>query len=176
MEQRNIRRLHIGGAARVEGWEIFDANAGPHVDHQGEACDLSRFPDDTFAELYASHVLEHFDFADEVLPVLAEWRRVLRPGGTLYVSVPDMERLCQLYLRARGLPDKRKMIMCMFFGGHVDCYDYHLTGFDEDYLKRFLEEAGFHSIRRVENFDLFFDSSRIELLDTPISINLIARK
>jgi predicted SAM-dependent methyltransferase len=45
------RKLHIGGHERREGWEILDANAGPLVDHVGDAGDLSRFADGSFAEL-----------------------------------------------------------------------------------------------------------------------------
>ncbi len=83
-----IRRLHIGGWQKKVGWEIFDARATEVSDHVGNANDLSRFDDNTFIELYASHVLEHFDFRSEVAQVLCEWRRVLVPGGRLYVSVP----------------------------------------------------------------------------------------
>ena len=31
------RKLHIGGVARSAGCEILNANAGPHVDHAGNA-------------------------------------------------------------------------------------------------------------------------------------------
>lgn len=175
-EKQKTRRLHIGGEQRVAGWEILDVKPGPHVDHEGNADDLSRFPDDTFAEIYASHVLEHFDFTHKVLDVLQEWRRVLQPGGRLYVSVPDLEKCCEVYLKAKGQPEQRKLIMAMILGGHVDEHDYNLSGFDEDYLTRYLQEAGFHSVRRVDQFGVFGDSSRLKLLDVPISINVIARK
>ena len=66
------RRLHIGGHEAKSGWEVLDARPGPHVDHVGNALDLSRFEDGCFAEVYASHVLEHFDYADELPRALAE--------------------------------------------------------------------------------------------------------
>ena len=53
-----MRRLHIGGKIKIPGWEIIDVNPGPHVDHVGNAADLSRFESGTFSEIYASHVLE----------------------------------------------------------------------------------------------------------------------
>lgn len=55
----NIRRLHIGGLERKEGWEVLNIFPSDVVDHVGNARDLSRFKDATFHELYASHVLEH---------------------------------------------------------------------------------------------------------------------
>ena len=57
-----MRKLHVGGWVRTPGWEVIDANPGPHVDHVGNAKDLSRFDTATFTDIYASHVLEHFDF------------------------------------------------------------------------------------------------------------------
>lgn len=168
------RRLHIGGQQPSPGWEIFDAIARPGVDHLGEAGDLGRFADGSFAVVYASHVLEHFDYKDEVVPVLSEWRRVLRPGGSLHLSVPDLERLCHLYLTPRLAPELRLHIMRMMFGGHVDDYDYHMAGIDEGLLMAWLGQAGFSSARRVGNFGLFDDSSAMEFLGMPISLNVTA--
>ena len=60
------RRLHIGGTTRSDGWEVLNANAAPYVDHVGNANDLSRFADNTFVEIYASHVVEHLDYGGEL--------------------------------------------------------------------------------------------------------------
>ncbi|MCK6370390.1 MAG: methyltransferase domain-containing protein [Gammaproteobacteria bacterium] len=172
----NVRRLHIGGRQPREGWEIFDAIAADHVDHLGNARNLKRFPDGTFAELYASHVLEHFDYKHEVPEVLREWHRVLTAGGALYVSVPDMERLCHLYLTPRLASAERLKLLEMFFGDHIDDFSYHLAGFDEALLLEQLRQAGYHSFRRVHSFDLFEDSSVMQVFGMPVSLNLIARK
>jgi len=55
-------RLHIGGKKADPEWEIFDALERDHVDHVGNAADLSRFSDGEFQTIYASHVLEHFPY------------------------------------------------------------------------------------------------------------------
>ena len=171
----SVRRLHIGGKQVHRDWEILDAIPAAHVDHVGNAKDLSQFPDGTFAALYASHVLEHFDYKDEIAAVLREWRRVLIPGGTLYVSVPDMERLCHLYLTPGVSAETRFQLMRMLFGGHIDDYDYHLAGLDQWYLGTQLYEAGFSDVQRVRRFDIFHDTSEMELIGMPISLNMIAR-
>lgn len=75
-----MRKLHVGGKVRTPGWEVIDATPGPHVDHVGNAKDLSRFETATFSDVYASHVLEHFDYRDEIFMTLVEWCRVLIPG------------------------------------------------------------------------------------------------
>lgn len=46
---------------------------------------------------YSSHVLEHFD-QDAGLELLREQNRILRPGGTIRVIVPDLEMLARNYL------------------------------------------------------------------------------
>ena len=171
------RKLKIGGKAAVPGWEIFDALPAPYVDHLGDAKDMSRFQDGTFVAVYASHVLEHFDYKDAVAVVLKEWLRVLQPGGKLYVSVPDLDTLARLLLMKEkfSVPD-RYLIMRMIFGGHMDAYDYHYVGFNAEFLGSFLLEAGYTNVRRVKDLGFFNDSSRMVMGDTLISLNMIAEK
>jgi len=172
-----MRKLHIGGMQKVAGWEILDAIQRPEVDHFGNAADLSRFADETFDEIYASHVVEHFDYKDALPRVLAEWRRVMVPGGTLYVSVPDLDTLAELVLLRETLTiEDRWMVMRMMFGGHVDEYDYHYVGLNQEFLAYFLTRAGFVNIRRVDEFGLFDDTSNMRFKGIPISCNLIATK
>ena len=170
------RRLHIGGVERTAGWEVLNALPGPAVDHVGHAADLRRFPDGTFTALYSSHVLEHLDYKGELQAGLREWHRVLAPAGTLYVSVPDLATLAQLFLTAGLTPEQRFMVVRMIFGGHVDPHDYHQTAFDLEILAAFLREAGFVDIERVADFGLFDDTSRLVYAGVPISLNVVARK
>lgn len=171
------RKLHIGGKVRAEGWEVLNALPGPYVDHLGNARDLSAFADGTFAEIYASHVLEHLDYRGELATALKEWYRVLAPGGRVLISVPDMDVLAHLFLQKDQLDiPARFHIMKMMFGGHDDRYDYHVVGLNEDFLAEFLELAGFDNIRRVEKFGLFDDTSGLDFGGVLISLNVIADK
>lgn len=171
------RRLHIGGEAPASGWEILNIAAGPHVDHVGNANDLSRFPTATFQEIYASHILEHLDYQHELLSTLREWHRVLRPFGTLYLSVPDLDVLARLLLDKERLNvDDRFAVMRIMFGGHMNPHDFHATGLNEDFLTYFLNEAGFRMLRRVDRLDLFRDTSSMEFKGELISLNMVARK
>ncbi len=170
------RRLHLGGTVRTEGWEVFNAVPGEHVDHQGNASDLSRFAEGTFDELYGSHIVEHFDYQDELLAALKEWHRVLARGGVLYVSVPDLDTLCGLILDRRLAPAQRFHVMRMLFGGHVDQWDYHQVGLNQEILSGYLGLAGFSGMQRVRNFGLFADTSCMVFSGLPISLNLIAYK
>jgi len=171
------RKLHIGGKIPHSDWEIFNAIPGTDVDHVGNAKDLSCFSDKTFAEIYASHVLEHFDYMGELDTVLKEWCRVLRPGGKLYISVPDMDTLAALFLMKDKLgAQERFHVMRMIFGGHIDQYDYHMVGLNQEFLASFLLHAGFSDLKIVEDFGIFDDTSTLKVLGVPISLNIEAQK
>ncbi len=170
------RRLHIGGVEKKEGWEILNISPGPDVDHVSNAEDLSLFPDNTFKEIYASHILEHVDYQnDALLNTLKEWCRVLQPGGRLYVSVPDLDILARLFLDKRRLTlAGRYKVMRMIFGGHLDEHDYHMVGLNLEILGSFLTEAGFSQLKKVEQFGIFEDDSSAFMVGNElISLNLI---
>jgi predicted SAM-dependent methyltransferase len=54
------------------------------------------FDDNTFDVVYHSHFLEHLD-REAAASFLLECHRVLKPGGTLRVVVPDLELLVKWY-------------------------------------------------------------------------------
>ena len=171
------RKLHIGGESVSPGWEILNINPGPHVNHVCDATDLSIFDDCSFAEVYASHILEHLDYNDELAGALAEWYRVLIPAGRLYISVPDLDVLARLFLLKDDFTvNERFDIMRMIFGGHVDEYDYHVVGLNEEFLGSYLATTGFTNIQKVERFNLFDDTSNMVVNDVLISLNMTAEK
>jgi predicted SAM-dependent methyltransferase len=170
------RKLHIGGIEPGEGWEIMNICSGPHVDHLGNANDLSRFPSGSFSAIYASHILEHFDYQGELLATLKEWHRALKVSGTLYVSVPDLDVLAQLFLGEGQTVDERFSLMRMMFGGHLNQHDFHGSGLNEDFLTYFLNEAGFSMIMKVDEFRMFRDASSTKYNNELISLNMVARK
>jgi predicted SAM-dependent methyltransferase len=171
------RRLHIGGQQRQPGWEVLDARPGPHVDHVGNALNLSRFADGSFCEVYASHVLEHFDYRGELFAALQEWHRVLAPGGVLRLSVPDLDILAHLMLQRHALSATQRFeVMRMIFGGHAHEHDYHRVGLNQDFMSAFLDRAGFVNMQRVRRHGLFDDTSETVVAGTPISLNLNAYK
>ena len=171
------RKLHIGGKIKTDGWEVLNIAPGLHVDHVINANNLSKFADNTFSEIYASHVLEHFDYKNELKATLIEWNRVLKPSGKVFISVPDMDVLARLFvLKDKLTVEERFQVMRMMFGGHVNKYDYHLVGLNEEFLTNILIHSGFVNIKKVENFGLFEDTSSLIIKGVPISLNMIAEK
>ena len=171
-------QLHIGGKEIHPEWKILDAIEADHVDYICNAGNLKIFEDSSVSRIYASHVLEHFHYGlnNEVLNTLQEWKRVLVPGGQLLLSVPDLKTLCWLYLHPNLMPIERHHIMRMIFGGQIDHYDVHKSGFDIETISLYLEEVGFRKIESISEFNLFNDSSNMRVLDTLISLNLVITK
>lgn len=172
-----VRKLHIGGKVRLDGWEVLNALPGDYVDHIGDARDLSQFADNTFDEIYASHVVEHFDYMGELESTLREWYRVLAPSGRLGISVPDLDILATLFIKKEVMTfEDRFMIMRMIFGGHVNQYDHHKVGLSQDLLTGYLMLCGFAGVERVSSFGIFDDSSNAIFKEQPISLNVVAVK
>lgn len=91
-------RLDLGcGNKRTEGWIAVD-QAGNYSGVQPDIpCDLKSIPlpDDYADEARAIHVIEHF-YRWEVLEVLGEWVRVLKPGAQLTLECPSLEKVLAL--------------------------------------------------------------------------------
>ena len=68
---------------------------------------------DSVEEVYASHVLEHIPWP-YALNAIAEWARVLKVGGTIKLSVPDMRLLGEM-LRKQ---ENAWHVMANIYGGH----------------------------------------------------------
>lgn len=139
-------KLHLGcGPKYIPGYIHVDALNFPHVDVQGPVDILPFAADQSVEMIYACHVLEHFG-RHEVDTILAEWFRVLKPGGVLRIAVPNFRAAAELYMSGtlpRGLYD----VMGLVVGGQKDEYDYHKVAFDEDTLTARLKSVGFTTVR-----------------------------
>ena len=169
-------KLHIGGQLKREGWTILDALPGDIVDHVGNCNDLSFLADESCSEIYASHVLEHLPYDGELLRAIMGFHRVLKPGGRLRVSVPDLETLCRLFLHTELQAPDRFHVMRMMFGGRTSPFDVHYVGLNFEFLGGYLHEAGFKDIQRLAEFGLFEDTSTLKFGGVPISLNVQARR
>lgn len=151
-------KLNIGaGDTHIDGYAPVDIKDG---------IDAAKLPyeDGAVDEIYACHVLEHFALLD-VPGVLKEWCRVLKPGGVLRVSVPDIDKLIEV----RNDPHRKQWASRAIVGGWTDENDRHGSVFDGDSLRDALYAAGFGRIQEFESFAN--DNSASD-----ISINLEGRK
>lgn len=126
-------RLNIGaGESQLPGFLSIDIKDGK------PAFPLD-YPDGSVAEVYASHVLEHLSRADAQAAV-AEWKRVLAPGGRLRIAVPDDDK-CEQQKKLRNAHWEAYR-----FGGQTDEHDFHRSAYTEGKLRTMLESTGWEKI------------------------------
>jgi len=99
------------------------------------------------------HALEHVPLA-QVNPTLQEWYRVLIPGGSVVLQVPDF--LYALHHFISDAPDKNELwAQQLIFGHQRHEGEYHRCGFTVDSLRTLLLTTGFilQDLRVVWNYD-----------------------
>jgi predicted SAM-dependent methyltransferase len=98
-------RLHIGsGRARLEGWLNVDIQALPGVD---VVADVTRGLQFTGVEaIFAEHFLEHLALED-AMAFLLESHRVLKEGGWLRLSTPNLDWVWATHYRLEAEPDQK---------------------------------------------------------------------
>jgi predicted SAM-dependent methyltransferase len=147
-------RLNLGsGETPISEFVNVDAlEDAPGVDVVADIGQRLPFEDEAADLIHASHLLEHFPTAD-VPRLLAEWRRVLKPGGVLLVAVPDLEVIASMLVERQGwfTPPHGPWLGALY-GGQKDEYDFHKTGFTAPWLAHLLREAGFGEVQRVARF------------------------
>ncbi len=171
----NGLKLHIGGRTTKKDWQILNIFPGEGVDYVGDIKDLSGFSTNICSEIYASHVLEHVSQRD-ILATLKDLQRILKPGGKLMISVPDLDILCRHFIDPKLNANQRFHVMRMIFGGQTNEHDFHYIGLNFDFLRSYLKKAGFAGIKKVKDFGLFDDTSTFAPYGKNISLNVIAYK
>lgn len=164
-------RIHFGCGGRiVPGWLNMDLSGS---DYDMDFLDLPYpFHDSSVGEIVSQHVIEHFTIT-QARGILTELRRIMKAGGRLWISCPDMEKICKAYCEGHliELYNKRRErfpsynlgaipvqhLVNEFFqqdGEHKVLYDYAL-------IEWLLKDVGFSRIEKTsegvlrENFPEF---------------------
>jgi SAM-dependent methyltransferase len=176
-------RLHLGcGNVKIAGWCNVDVVPTRAADVVDDISTLRRFREASADEIYACHVLEHFSHA-EVVPILERWLAVLRPGGRVRISVPDLDAIIKIYVKHwdHFQTDGNAPWIGLLYGGQIDPFDFHRTGFNECWLRHLLRVAGFVDIQRYPDEPHFIpgvrDSSSLkEPFGQQLSLNMMASR
>jgi len=118
------------------------------------------FASDSVDFIYSSHMLEHLG-KDETIALLAECVRVLKKGGVLRVTVPDLKAMVHNYMSRRNVNPGNDITpaeqflndLYMYFPEGATYFErvfgkgvYHKWMYDEESLSTQLRKAGFSSI------------------------------
>jgi predicted SAM-dependent methyltransferase len=179
--QINGLKIHIGsGLINLQGWVNIDARNFTHIHLVTDNFELKEFNDDTVAEIYLCHVLEHLSFEEAQRAVKIFFSK-LKKGGTLRISVPHFESIIDVYRRNHNNLETIKFAL---MGGQDYTHNFHKSVYDSTSLSTLLEKSGFSLIKEWsanEDFGVDLgDWSSVAFptpgKSVPISLNLKACK
>lgn len=152
-------KVNLGcGDNNIRGYEPVDVRVN------GKDVRKLDLPDGSQDETYASHVLEHLPIAD-VAETLAEWVRVLKPGGTLRIAVPDVRKI-GAELAKPDLDNGQAMYaLSMLYGSQNYAENFHKWGYTEATLRGLMHGAG---VGFIQPFRPFMEDCSAN----PFSLNL----
>jgi predicted SAM-dependent methyltransferase len=142
------------GCGKATNPDFFNIDAVAHADAAPDLLYEMRFdagklieqiplPDECADELHSYHVVEHF-YRFDVDAVVAEWKRLLRPGGRLVLELPNLEAAARNLLAGRG----DQMAMWPIYGDWNHCSPYmcHKFGYTPLTITGLLADHGFKKI------------------------------
>jgi ubiquinone/menaquinone biosynthesis C-methylase UbiE len=158
---------------RIPGFETLDVEERGNVDHVADAEQRLPFDDNTFDLIHASHVLEHIVWI-KTQDVMNEWVRVLKPGGTIEIWLPNAEGIFKAWMQAeKGNPklfkaERGKLwnkrgnnpwamangLLLSAKGIEFMPWGIHKAIFTEKALREIMTKAGITSIKRMKAKDM----------------------
>jgi predicted O-methyltransferase YrrM len=145
-----IARLNWGcGERGAPGWINSDIKRGPGVDITVDIRHGLPIDDDSLDYAVSIHALPMLSLPD-LVGVLCELRRVLKPGGTLRLGLPDLERGVAAWQRGdRGyflVPDSDAETLSGKLITQLLWYGYTVTLFTKEFIEELLRKAGFDRV------------------------------
>ena len=139
-QQTGGLKIHLGaGPINIQGWVNVDARDDDHVHLVAKGFELAEFSDGTISEIYMCHVLEHFSFS-EAEEVLKNLMAKLRVDGVIRLSVPDFDKLIEVYSENDKDLDSIKLAI---MGGQEYEFNFHKSIYNHGNLTRLLKECGY---------------------------------
>lgn len=161
LDQHRTRKLHLGcGSHLIDGWlnsDLFPPSRQVlHID----ATKTYPFDSETFDYVFSEHMIEHISY-EKGQYMLKECFRVLKDGGKIRISTPDLSFLISLYQGEKSELQKTYIRYQVETWGLPYCEDTfvinnfvrnwgHTFIYDEKVLRVSLERAGFKEITRCD--------------------------
>lgn len=107
------------------------------------------FDDESTELIIAKNIIQVFSHR-EIKKVILEWKRVLKRGGTMIISGPDLRSILEAYSMGNLNFEETQVAI---FGRQQNDYDYFYNGFDEESLSELLLNSGF-AIIEIKKFNI----------------------
>jgi SAM-dependent methyltransferase len=102
MDKNLVKKLQIGaGSNPLSGWLNTDIEPITEDTIFLDAVQEFPIPSSSFDYVYCEHMIEHITYK-EGLFMLGEIYRVLKPGGKIRISTPDIEKIVGLFTKEKN--------------------------------------------------------------------------
>lgn len=168
VKEESLIYAHVGCGPQIyDGFINIDKYH--NEDKRVLPCCMSELPfSDSYLDgIVSNHSLEHLNYRD-AQKALYEWNRVLKNGGKLYLTIPDLEEICRLIISPDvSFVDKHYWYIYTMFGYQAkggtepndleqpdDPGQHHRCGFTAQSINYFLQCAGF-KVDEIKTYDGF---------------------
>jgi predicted SAM-dependent methyltransferase len=150
MIETTIKRLNWGcGVSGELGWINSDQKEGHRIDISGDIRQGLPIDSDSMDYVVSIHALQEVAYP-ELVSILQELRRVLKPYGVLRLALPDLNKGIQAYLRKNYdyflVPDEEAKSIGAKFITQLVWYGYSRTLFTYDFIEELLCKAGYRHV------------------------------
>jgi SAM-dependent methyltransferase len=152
-----VKKLNLGcGDKILPGYinvDVVPSRRGAAPDVLCDLHELEPFQDDSIDEILSVHVVEHF-WRWEVVEVLREWTRVLKPGGKMILECPNLLSAAKELLAnaeaGAGPGQEGQRTMWVFYGDPAwkDPYMVHRWGYTPASLAALMRDVGLVNVRQ----------------------------
>ena len=145
----------------------FDIDESVQPDVVGTMTDMSSVSSESVDAVFSSHNIEHL-YPHDVPVALAEFLRVLKPGGFAVITCPDLQAVCALVAQdkltepAYTSPAGPIAPLDILYGHRPamnagNLFMAHRCGFTEKVLSATLQASGFKRVASMKRAAPYFD-------------------
>jgi len=129
-------------------------------------CDVRLLPFDneSFDLVFSSHVLEHLG-RSEWEEVLKEWLRILKPGGEVFLVLPNIEWAIKNFKSDVVSND----VLNVLYGAQSNPYDFHYNGLWPKRVAQALKDNGVNEVNVEESgYNMILRGKKTGILSAPV--------
>ena len=106
---------------------------------------------DSVDYIVAWHIFEHMGFPIERNAIIQEWKRVLKPGGKVFLACPDLKKIAEHIVRGDGPWADWFICMVNIYGPYNGFIgDLHRWGYNINEVEKiFVSEHGYSECRNL---------------------------
>ena len=143
-------KLHLGCFNKpIHGFTNVDIRPEVEPDLVDDVFKLEKIENNSVDLIVITHVMEHGG-REEVKWALRRYHQVLKNGGELYISVPDLQAVCEHYCYHKDL----RLLENFLYGSQKHPWDFHRHGWDYKTLKEDLQSIGYTNISKYDAFSV----------------------